>query len=112
MAWDVEYVKGSTEYFMLRNRANRELCLATAKEIGSSGKVALAYPCENSQRFHWYFERPEGTERQCFETKAGDFAWCDCDLVIGTDEEGAPFLATTAYTDAQSSIPNDINLVC
>jgi hypothetical protein len=41
----------------------------------------------------------------------GDFQDCDCELVVALDADDIPFIATTAYTDAANTIPNDILLL-
>jgi hypothetical protein len=45
------------------------------------------------------------------DNTTGDFQDCDCELVVALDADGIPFIATTAYTDAANTIPNDILLL-
>jgi len=111
MKWDMEWLKGDNTYFMLRNRANRDQCLAL-KWMSSKEGMSYTVPCDyKKQQFHWQWERPAGTEKQCFKTKFGDYAFCDCDVVVGEDESNNPFIATTAYTDTKNSAKNDIRLL-
>jgi hypothetical protein len=36
---------------------------------------------------------------------------CDCDIVVGTDNNGKVFLATVAYTDSERMNPKDVQLL-